>query len=249
MWKRKLFILPLLALLLGLSVFALDAPDLTQTGSVTISTIPGGAVTIYQVGTPVVEKGDASYVYTEDFAEFQEDPQFALTQAHLDSQALAGSLWDYTLNGEVEGAVYAIEKGSVTISGLSVGVYLIGQTQAQAAQGYSPINPFLVTVPLLDGDKWDYSVDANPKVRPISPEPSASPGPSASPKPSASPGPSSSPNPAPSPQPSSPQGPGTQLPDTGQTNWPVPVLAVSGLVLFMLGWGLRFAGRKSEHEK
>lgn len=38
------------------------------------------------------------------------------------------------------------------------------------------------------------------------------------------------------------------LPRTGQTNWPVPVLAVAGLLLFALGWVLCFGRRKQEHE-
>ncbi|MCD7821787.1 MAG: hypothetical protein LUG64_06230, partial [Clostridiales bacterium] len=38
----------------------------------------------------------------------------------------------------------------------------------------------------------------------------------------------------------------SKLPQTGQLNWPVPVLAVSGVVLFALGWGLSRSGRKRE---
>lgn len=30
----------------------------------------------------------------------------------------------------------------------------------------------------------------------------------------------------------------SSLPQTGQLNWPVPVLAVSGVVLFAFGWAL-----------
>lgn len=36
------------------------------------------------------------------------------------------------------------------------------------------------------------------------------------------------------------------LPDTGQTNWPVPVLAVAGLLLFACGWVLRRKGGYAE---
>ena len=37
-----------------------------------------------------------------------------------------------------------------------------------------------------------------------------------------------------------------ELPDTGQTNWPVPVLAVSGLLLFAFGWALKRKGSYAE---
>ena len=36
------------------------------------------------------------------------------------------------------------------------------------------------------------------------------------------------------------------LPQTGQLNWPVPVLTVAGLGLFLAGWLLRF-GRQGKH--
>lgn len=39
------------------------------------------------------------------------------------------------------------------------------------------------------------------------------------------------------------------LPDTGQLNWPIPVLVVLGLILFSLGWVLRFGKKKDGHEK
>ena len=38
---------------------------------------------------------------------------------------------------------------------------------------------------------------------------------------------------------------GRRLPQTGQLNWPVPVLAVSGIALFSLGWAMT----KDKHEK
>lgn len=40
-----------------------------------------------------------------------------------------------------------------------------------------------------------------------------------------------------------------KLPQTGQLTWPIPVLTVSGMVLFSLGWWLCFGSRKEPHEK
>ena len=34
--------------------------------------------------------------------------------------------------------------------------------------------------------------------------------------------------------------------DTGQTNWPVPVFAIAGLLLFSLGWAMLNLGKKEE---
>lgn len=56
--------------------------------------------------------------------------------------------------------------------------------------------------------------------------------------------------PAPTPsqpsQPSTPTGP--SLIQTGQLNWPIPVLAIAGILLFISGWVLYFRGR-TKHEK
>lgn len=40
----------------------------------------------------------------------------------------------------------------------------------------------------------------------------------------------------------------SSIPQTGQNNWPVPVLAVVGLLLFSGGWMLAAGGRKKKHE-
>ncbi len=42
--------------------------------------------------------------------------------------------------------------------------------------------------------------------------------------------------------------PEDDLIDTGQLNWPVPVFATAGLVLFAIGWGMLNLGKKDEEE-
>lgn len=46
--------------------------------------------------------------------------------------------------------------------------------------------------------------------------------------------------------PKPPQKPGGKLPQTGQLNWPVPVLAAAGLTLFGIGWGIRFRRKQDQ---
>ena len=38
------------------------------------------------------------------------------------------------------------------------------------------------------------------------------------------------------------------LPQTGQLNWPIPLMAVAGLGFFVVGWTLCF-GKKREHNE
>jgi len=43
--------------------------------------------------------------------------------------------------------------------------------------------------------------------------------------------------------------PDDKLPQTGQLNWPVPLMACAGLALFALGWALCYAGKKEGYEE
>ncbi|MDY2814374.1 MAG: LPXTG cell wall anchor domain-containing protein [Dorea sp.] len=37
----------------------------------------------------------------------------------------------------------------------------------------------------------------------------------------------------------------SKLPQTGQLNWPVPVMAMSGMLLFMIGWSM-YRGKNAD---
>lgn len=175
------------------------------------------------------------------------------------------------------------EEGYADFTKLPQGLYLVMQTEA--SHGYEAIKPFLVSIPLPDGDSWIYDVDATPKVgatipdtpetppdtpetppdtpdtppdtpdtppdtpdlpeQPDTPDTPVSPG---TPDNPVSPGnpdnPVSPENPDNPVSPSNPDKP--VLPQTGQLNWPVPVLACSGVLLFAVGWVLNRQGKK-EH--
>ena len=103
--------------------------------------------------------------------------------------------------------------GQVRFSELDQGLYLI--CQGKAHEGYYDIVPFLVSIPMNSEAGWLYDVEARPKV---APEPEAT-------------------------KPTTPGGGGGGKPpliQTGQLNWPVPVLALTGILLFSLGWSLVF---------
>lgn len=109
-----------------------------------------------------------------------------------------------------------ISGGKVTFSDLELGLYLI--RQQRDFKSHSSIQSFLVTLPMNGSSGWVYEVSATPKVGTVS-------------------------RTAPPKTPTG--GKGYRLPQTGQLNWPVPVLAVSGLVVFSLGWWLS----RQKHEE
>lgn len=171
------------------------------------------------------------------------------------------------------------KNGKLTFDHLRPGLYLIVRSRVAEANKDYILDPYLVTLPIIeDGDVFeDIEVDEKfarigdprPTHTPTtSPQPSESPQPSASPTPgsSTSPAPGTTPTPsaqptptpdtettpepvpsaAPTPPAGSPPVTAGRLPQTGQLNWPIPVLLIAGLALILLGAWLQ---RKSDDEK
>lgn len=220
---------------LALPAYAHDVPDENKTGSIQFTMtynkepVGGGTLTLYQVGE--VDENDGNY-------------SFALSEAYKDSgvmlddltdEKLADTLADYTNKHKPQGITVTIgSDGTVTATDLELGLYLV--MQHKAASGFQPIAPFLVSVPAYDAeqDKYIYTVDAAPKMGKLTKVPYT---PSQGDDPTT---PATNTqkttttvtiNEAAVAQPT--------LPQTGQLNWPVPVLTVAGLALLLVGWYLR----------
>ena len=113
-----------------------------------------------------------------------------------------------------------VKNGKATFSGLSTGLYLI--VQNKAADGLSRMDACLVGVPYMEDGEYQYHVTAAIKSElKREPEPT-------------------------DPLPTKPSG--SKLPQTGQLNWPIPLMVVSGLVLFVVGWLLCFGKKREQHE-
>lgn len=139
------------------------------------------------------------------------------------ASALAEYAAENKLTPEYTGAAAA--DGRLTFSVLTPGLYLVVVNPCSAASGTYSAAPFLVALPEPDpvGDAWMYSVFVSPKIE-YKPTPT----------------------PAPTAQPYPPYPIYGRLPQTGQLRWPVPVLAVTGLVLAALGVWLM---RRRTHDK
>lgn len=202
-------------------------PDLGKKGSISLkmkdpdtgNTVSGGKLKLYSVASVSVEDGKYSFVYRKGFS------GCTLPLGELESPELAEGLAAYAEQNKAEGKETAVgEDGKAGFTELETGLYLIVQTEASS--GYYPVSPFLVTIPGKNADGWLYDVDAAPKLElERAPEP-GKPG---------------------EPGEETPPGPGTRLPQTGQLNWPVPVLTVLGLLFFAAGWGLRFGRKEEDH--
>lgn len=163
---KRLFLMAAVALALCVvctKAYAFDMPDLSRKGSVSVAMtyegacVPGGALTLYRVGNIVRGDGGYSFELADPFAASN------VALGNLDSPEAADELAGYARNQGVSGAVQDVDAdGKASFANMEPGLYLMAQTQA--ARGYYPIDPFLISVPQVIAGAYVYEVDASPKL-------------------------------------------------------------------------------------
>ena len=258
--KRLAALLLALCLAVCCALPALAAPaasaniDLNRTGTIEVTLydhqndvpLRGGQLTVYKVADVARTNGDLRFVYTADFA------GCGIALGDLTDSTLAAQL-EAKLPAGAQGTTRTVsEEGTAAFTKLPLGLYLVVQTET--SKGYEAVNSFLVSLPMADESGWLYTVDASPKVgSPTGEYPPQEPDTPTTPekpdKPATPDQPDTS-EPTDTPQepalPGRPTGSGSSdgsgsssgLPQAGQLNWPVPVMACSGLLLFAVGWVL-----------
>lgn len=256
--------------------------ELTRKGSITVtlrdsesgSAVSGGKLTLYQVASISRQNGNLSYDYTNGFE------NCGVSLGDLSESDLARTLDDKRPAGSKGETLTLDTNGKAVFSRLPLGLYLV--VQSTASTGYEKINPFLVSVPLVEEDTYLYDVDALPKVGTLTPTtPPDVPGepdkPEEPDKPTEPEKPTTPENPDKPETPDIPEEPGKNtppgadnpedwvlngrpdknaapnpgnpedwvlngrptLPQTGQLNWPIPVLTAAGTCLIAAGILLR----------
>lgn len=229
--KRRIFAAlcaMVMILAMALPVSASSVLDQNAKGSLSLTMtskgnpVPGGSVSIYHVASIREENGKFSFSYINGF-----EPCIVSLDGDLTSPTAANGIALFaasnpkTVTAPVKQNID--QYGKVTFSNLAVGLYLV--VQYDNAPGYSNMKPFLISIPQESNGILDYSVDAAPKMGEIVPE-------------------TKPPVPAPPPPPK----PTGKLPQTGQLNWPVPVLAICGLILFTFGWWMNASAKRRKYE-
>lgn len=220
MLKKILSLIAVMALLCAMctTVFAHDVPDLTKTGTITLTMksgetpVSGGTLTAIRIGEVYEFDGNYDFRLVGDFAAdgaFVEDY----------NQDLADKMAKIAEDKKTAGETKTIgADGKVVFSGLELGLYLFVQTKP--ADGYYTANPFIMGVPQLENEVYVYEVDATPKVG-VEPEPTTV----------------------------TTLPPEPTVPETGQLNWPVPVMSFGGIALVACGFLLCYSGKKECDEE
>lgn len=230
--KRKMLLVLMAFVFLCLSpcnVFGFPVSDDGRLGSITVELIcedapvSGGTLALYYLGQIVqAEDGDLIVVPTEDFAMLEGIsvgellPQFAQKlEQYVSEKALSGDLRDVDTDERA------------TFPDLKAGLYFV--MQPVEAEGYERMNPFLITVPLLQDDALVFEIIAHPKVKPKPEE--------------------TQPQVPTEPEPTKPTEPSKpSLPQTGQLNWPIPLMGSLGTCLLAVGGILCFRRKRDEDE-
>lgn len=214
-----LFVLTLLCIT-PLTAYAHEMPDENRKGTITVEmeyggkAVTGGTLTAYRVAQIQVYDGNCSFAKTDAMA------AFTGSYDDIGSASLAENIAAFVKENQI--LAYAMAKnksGKAVFTDLESGLYLIVQTEA--SEGYEPLKPFLVSVPMNASGHYVYEINAEGKFqlhqesKPTTPS-----------------------------KPSEPT-----LPQTGQLNWPVPMLVMLGLGLFTAGWILRFGRKNDGYEK
>lgn len=260
----------LLAILLSMCLCPLQAvaqekkeelllPDPGKTGSITIemkydgAPVIGGTLEVYQAGyIEIYKDGDGNTRFglrkTENFNSFGEELD------NVQSAELAQELAEEMAQFVQQQNLYADysahnEAGNVVFGQLPAGLYLI--IQSEASDGYEAMSPSLVSIPMPEDGAYVYNVNVHGKLSPQkSPQtPPANPDKSES-EPEPNPAKADETTPA-SAAPENRDCEREKLPQTGQQNWPVPVLAVCGAAFFISGMLLkvdRSGESQEEHE-
>ena len=239
-----------------------DTLQMDAMGSITVffrdssskKAVAGGEITLYKVADVQRDNANLSYTYVNGFE------NCGISLDNLSDSTLPGQLQGKISSSTEKSTVSIGSDGRAVFGNLSLGLYLL--IQNKAADNYSPVQAFLVTVPMSKDGIWCYDIDATPKMgtstynKPPETPPSSD-------KPPVPETPPSSDKP---PVPDTPTTPETtetptvseeeaesgdvknanrgrlgaaRLPQTGQLNWPVPVLCITGLTLFAIGFVLR----------
>ena len=166
----------------------------------------GGSIAIYTLATVKVDNGYVFDVAGGKFADVeavQGIPSMDSAALNEVNATLARSLEAMAGDREADATV-AIENGQVTFTNLTPGLYLL--IQAELSEGDRKMNPFILSVPDVNGD---YEVTAKPKpgvyIPPTEPETP--------------------------PETTPPE----EIPQTGQEWWPVWLMAGAGVLLVLIG--------------
>ena len=163
---KKLLVLLLATLMAVCWVFNVSAVaspiDLNTKGSLMVEMscshgyASDGKVAIYHIANLVYTGTEYDFEYTEDF----KNCPIPIDSVWDNETALAYG--EYIKENQIMVERTVLNNGFAVVEDVSLGLYLV--VHEEPTNGFSAALPFLVTVPVANGDSWEYNVEATPKV-------------------------------------------------------------------------------------
>lgn len=234
--------------------FAAENIDMNKHGSISITVnspdkkepIKGLKLSFYRVADIVSENGQLKYVLADSYEESHISLEVN-SNGEL-KEGAARALDNYAKAKGIKGMNASTnDNGVAFVENCKAGLYLVSAGDMPNDLPYGDLVPFLISLPVLsaDGKTWEYSVSANPKV-PLTPETTTNPDGTTTPDDTTNPDGTTNPNGTTTTKPGNPDKP-PQLPNTGTSNWIVPILGGAGPLVFALGY-LDLNNRKKHNE-
>lgn len=202
------------------NVNAKGSISITLTDPTTKKAVTSGKFTLYQAAEVKVTDTGLYYAYVNGFG----SDGATLTGKDVENNAGLAAALEKKISSSYAGVTAAVgTDGTVKFSDLPLGVYLV--VQSELSSSYNKVSSFVVTIPQTEENGFVYDVDASPKMQTLT-TPTPTPGVTVTPTPGGT--------------------TTTTLPQTGQLFWPIPILAIAGILLFTVGWTLK---NKNSKEK
>lgn len=217
----------LLTFLYAVPVSGSDIMDMERECAVTMElkteakeALANGSFKFYQIGeVESFNQGKFTYRYLEDF---QISNVTLNIEGASENEKSARELSNYAKKYKIPGETYVTdEDGIVRIAGLKPGLYLVDTVYQEKEVGKVEFTkPFLACIPEYENGELIFDVTIKTKVSngaiPMTPLENSSKKPVKKPS-GTHPG-------------------GSKLPQTGMLRWPIPVLALAGMILMEVGW-------------
>lgn len=165
-FKRICYLMMMIVIIFCNCILVNAKIDWNQKGSITLflkdsesHVIMDGEFMLYYVGEIEKNQSSLAFVYNDSFQDN------GMNLNNLNADGLADHLANYALNQNIDGISQSVSKdGFVRWNELELGLYLV--VQVDVSKGYYPINPFLVSVPMLgtEENQLIYDINASPKV-------------------------------------------------------------------------------------
>lgn len=214
----------MLMVVLAVNASAVEMPDLESKGSLTLSMHYNGQP-LDSGKVNILAVGDVKWNPGNDysFQLFASLGKESLTQEEMYSADVAKELLTAAKKHYAANILSAsVVDGKVAFQDLNAGLYIVWQEESDACDDLSAFQPFLISVPRWQNDEFVMDVVAAPKVPLLPPKPT---------------------------EPPEITPPPPELPYTGQLNWPIPVMAVSGGMLMLIGLILCVSRKRNDYEK